>query len=72
MAAASLNGNLQAIETRLGLPATLQEYVAELNYGATLAPWLNLRPGLQYVWHPSGINEIPNALVIDLKTVITF
>ncbi len=72
MAAASLNGGLQAIETRFGFPTTLQEYVAELNYGATVAPWLTLRPGVQYVWHPSGINEIPNALVIDLKTVITF
>ncbi len=72
MAVASLNGNLQSIENRLGLPLTLQEYVAELNYGATLAHWLVLRPGLQYVWHPSGINEIPNALVIDFKTVVTF
>ncbi len=72
LAIASLNGSLQAIENRVGAPLTLQEYVAELNYGATVAPWLVLRPGLQYVWHPGGINEIPNALVIDFKSVITF
>jgi porin len=72
MAVAAINSSLQADERKLGAPTSLQEYVAELNYGITLAPWLLLRPGVQYIWHPSGINEIPNALVIDLKTVATF
>lgn len=71
-AVASLNGSLQGLERALGAPTSVEEYVGEVNYGAQLAPWLNLRPGVQYVWHPSGINEIKNALVIDLKTVFTF
>jgi porin len=60
------------LSREFGAPTSVQEYMAELNYGITLAPWLNLRPGVQYIWHPSGINEIPNALVLDLKTVLTF
>jgi carbohydrate-selective porin OprB len=44
----------------------------ELNYGVTLGPWLNVRPGLQYIWHPSGVGEIKNALVLELKTVMNF
>jgi porin len=72
MAVASINGALQGLEQKIGAPTSVQEYMAELNYGITLAPWLNVRPGLQYIWHPSGINEIPNAVVLDLKTVLTF
>jgi porin len=72
MAVASINGSLQGLEQRLGAPTSVQEYMAELNYGITLGPWLNLRPGVQYIWHPGGINEIPNALVLDMKTVISF
>lgn len=71
-AAASLNGSLQAVEQRIGAPTSVEEYVAETNYGYQAAPWLSLRPGLQYIWHPSGVNELRNALVIDLKTAITF
>ena len=71
-AVASINGSLQGLEQRFGSPTSLQEYMVELNYGVTIAPWLNIRPGVQYIWHPSGIDEIPNALVLDLKTVVTF
>lgn len=42
-----------------------------LNY-AVQQGWLTIRPGLQYKWHPSGENEIPNALVLDLETTIKF
>jgi porin len=71
-AAAAINSSLQPIEQRLGSPTSLAEYMLEVNYGATLGPWLTVRPGLQYIWHPGGVNEIPNALVLELKTVIGF
>lgn len=48
------------------------EYMVELNYGVAVAPWLLLRPGMQYVWHPAGENEIPNAFVLALQTSTTF
>ena len=74
---AALNPKLAAYEgllARRGLqvPSQSQEMVGELNYGYEFAHWFVLRPGLQYVWHPSGENEIPNALVLDLQASVTF
>ncbi len=48
------------------------ESVAEIDYGARLAPWLALRPNLQYVMRPGGTGKIPDALVIGLYTQVTF
>jgi porin len=48
------------------------ESIAEIDYGAQLAPWLMLRPNLQYVIHPGGTGKIPDALVIGLTTKVTF
>jgi porin len=75
--AASLNGALHGAEQQLlrqGVPSPLtsQEYALEVNYGYQATTWLNLRPGVQYVWHPAGTNELHNALVLALKTVVTF
>ncbi len=71
-AVASINSALEPIEQRLGSPTSVEEYMMELNYGISFGPWLNVHPGVQYIWHPSGINEIPNALVLELKTAINF
>jgi len=48
------------------------EQVFELDYGAAVTPWLNLRPNLQYVRHPYGLTATPNAFVIgaDVKIVL--
>jgi porin len=48
------------------------ESIAEIDYGAQLAPWLMLRPNLQYVMHPGGTGKIPDAFVIGLTTKVTF
>jgi len=48
------------------------ESVAEIDYGARIAPWLTLRPNLQYVIHPGGTGKIPDAFVIGLYTQVTF
>jgi len=48
------------------------ESVAEIDYGAKIAPWLTLRPNLQYVIRPDGTGKIPNAFVIGLYTQVTF
>lgn len=75
--AAALNPKLAAYESTLqaaGRPARrqAQEMVGELNYGYEIAHWFVLRPGVQYVWHPSGENEIANAFVMDLQLNVTF
>ena len=48
------------------------ESIAEIDYGAQLAPWLNIRPNMQYVINPGGTGKIPNAFVIGLYTEVTF
>lgn len=74
---ANFNPNLRAFETSLDaagytVPISGQEQIAELNYGIAVNPWLTFRPGLQYVFRPSGNSAIPGALVIDLQTSISF
>jgi porin len=74
---ANVNSRLRALEGDLqqfgfAVPLTGQEKVLELNYGAQVAPWCILRPGVQYVINPSGEKTIPDALVFDLQAVLTF
>jgi porin len=73
----NVNPNLRAFEAALNAagyaaPVNAQEQIAELNYGIALTPRIGLRPGVQYVWRPSGNAAIKNALVLDLSTSIAF
>ena len=47
------------------------EAIAEVDYGLRLAPWLLLRPNLQYVMNPGGTGRIGDALVVGLYTQVT-
>lgn len=63
-------------------PVRDYETVLEITYEARIAPWLLLQPDLQFVFHPGGFTSapppapigqpIPNALVIGLRSGITF
>lgn len=48
------------------------ESIAEIDYGMQVAPWLVLRPNLQYVMNPGGNGKIPDAFVVGLYTQVTF
>jgi porin len=48
------------------------ESIAEIDYNVQIAPWLSVRPNLQYVIRPGGTGTIPNAFVIGLHTDVTF
>jgi carbohydrate-selective porin OprB/mono/diheme cytochrome c family protein len=48
------------------------ESIVEIDYGAQVAPWLSLRPNLQYVIRPGGTGKIPDAFVVGLYTRVTF
>lgn len=48
------------------------ESIAEIDYNVQIAPWLSLRPNLQYIVNPGGTGKIPNALVLGLFTGVTF
>ena len=43
------------------------EYNYEINYGFHVTNWLTVRPNLQYITHPGGVDEVDNALVAGLK-----
>lgn len=46
------------------------EFMAELSYLIQAAPWLEIQPDLQWIVHPGGRDEIPNALVIGMQMVV--
>jgi porin len=56
--------------------------VLEITYETRIAPWWLLQPDLQLVFHPGGFTPaplpapvgrpIPNALVLGLRSGITF
>ncbi|MDD1963810.1 carbohydrate porin [Pseudomonas putida] len=53
-------------------PVQGDEYSAEIYYGAKLNGWLTLRPNLQYIVHPGGVNQVDSALVGGLMVRASF
>jgi porin len=49
------------------LPVQQTEYNAEVYYGFHVTNWLTVRPNLQYIKHPGGVDQVDNALVAGLK-----
>ena len=68
--------------TDIGRPIRDYESVLEITYRARVAPWWVLQPDLQLAFHPGGGaaapspapqgRPIPNALVLGLRSTITF
>lgn len=54
----------------LYVPVRRSEYAAELHYSFRVTPWLTLRPNLQLLAHPGGIEEIKDAWVIGNQVTI--
>ncbi|WP_334269344.1 carbohydrate porin [Edaphobacter sp. HDX4] len=48
------------------------ESIGEIDYNIQIAPWLSVRPNLQYIMRPGATGSIPNAVVIGLHTGVTF
>lgn len=73
-----LSGDLRAAaraanrfdDTHLPLPD--YEGVLETTYQINLAPWLQVQPDLQYIVHPGGSSLHGNALVLGVRSVLTF
>jgi porin len=67
-----------------GVERSIRDYEAalEITYQARIAPWWLLQPDLQLIFHPGGLaappgsspgaRPIPNALVVGLRSGITF
>jgi porin len=72
----------EVLFTGIARPVRDYESVLEITYEARIAPWWLLQPDLQLVFHPGGYTAapspapigqpIPNALVIGLRSGITF
>jgi porin len=68
--------------TGIARPIRDYESVLEITYQARIAPWWLLQPDLQLVFHPGGFTSaplpapigqpIPNALVVGLRSTVTF
>ena len=54
------------------VPIQETEYNAELYYGFHVTNWLTVRPNLQYIKSPGGVDEVDNALVAGLKIQSSF
>ena len=53
-------------------PIRETEYNFEINYGFHVTNWLTVRPNLQYVVQPGGVDKVDNALVAGLKIQSVF
>jgi porin len=72
----------EVLFTGIAQPIRNYEMVLELTYQARIAPWWVLQPDLQLIFHPGGniaappplpeSRPIPNALVVGLRSAITF
>jgi len=72
----------QVLLTGIARPIRDYEAVLELTYQARISPWWTLQPDLQLIAHPAGhvapplpasqSRAIPNALVVGLRSSITF
>jgi porin len=56
----------------LFMPVQHTEYDIELHYGVRVTDWLTVRPNLQYVRDPGGVDDVDNALVAGLKIQASF
>jgi len=67
--------NVETLQNNLGLgPVGVQnsEWASEIYYNVHAAPWLDLRPNIQYVRHPGGIDQNTDDVIAGLKLAINF
>ena len=55
-----------------GGPGYSAETVLEATYRVQIAPWWSVQPDLQYVFNPSGVHGSNDALVLGVRTSVSF
>jgi porin len=67
-------GEAQGEDGLDGTNTPIPDYEAniELTYFAQIAKWWTVQPDLQVLLHPGGSTAIPNALVLGVRTTVTF
>ncbi|MFA6560587.1 MAG: carbohydrate porin [Verrucomicrobiia bacterium] len=48
------------------------EMALEVTYQIALAPWWSLQPDFQYIFHPGGSTALNDAIVIGMRTTVSF
>lgn len=56
----------------LYMPVQTDEYSSELYYGVKVTNWLTVRPNLQYIVHPGGVDKVDDAFVTGLMIRASF
>jgi porin len=69
---AQLSGGAQQAAIVSGSVGVGAEMVLEVTYQAQITKWLSMQPDVQFVINPGGNQDLKNALVIGLRTAITF
>jgi porin len=69
---AQLSRGAQQADIVSGSVGVGAEMVLEVTYQAQITKWLSMQPDLQFVINPGGNQDLKNALVIGLRTAITF
>ncbi len=72
VAYSSVSDEFSRSQRALGGPGSSYETVVEVSYKAQLAPWWFVQPDLQYIFNPSGVDGSHDALVLGVRTAVSF
>jgi len=67
-----ISGDFSRADQSLGNPASYGENVLEATYKIAVTPWWSVQPDLQFIMTPSGVQGSKNALVLGLRTSVSF
>jgi porin len=67
MARTHVNGRAADAQMWQGAERPTSEYAAELYYGWRPASWIVLRPNVQYVLNPGGLDRAPDVVILGMK-----
>jgi porin len=48
------------------------EMALEATYRIALTPWWTFQPDFQYIFHPGGSTALEDAIMVGLRTTVSF
>ncbi|WP_226506169.1 carbohydrate porin [Pseudomonas sp. MWU16-30317] len=66
------DNGVDSVHDALYVPVQKREYSYEINYGYLATKWLMVRPSLQYVKYPGGVEQTRSALVGGVQFIADF
>ena len=68
----SLSSKYRANAADVGVRAAPAESAIEITYADTIGQRLTLQPDLQYILRPSGDPQLRDAVVLGMRTIVSF